>query len=82
MNKNLGTLIGLGLNLELFYNVSISKYEITLQSHNTEDLRNHLFENGFVKYNYLYSEDNVENSEYHIPDLYIRVLLIGKESRF
>ena len=82
MKKHLGTLIGLGLNLELFYNVSISKYDVTLQSHNTEDLRNYLFEKGFVKYHCLYTEDNIENSEYHIPDLKIVVRLLGTEARF
>ena len=82
MNKNLKKLIALGLDLDLFYNLSISKYEVVLQSHNTEDLRNHLVEKGFTKFNYLYTEDNVENSEYCLTEPNVRVVLIGKEARF
>ena len=81
MEKNLKTLIDLNLDLGLFYNVSISRWDITLQSHNTEDLRNYLLGKGFVKYNYLYNEDDVENAEYHIEELNVRVRLLGTETQ-
>jgi len=74
MNKNLGALIGLGLDLELFYTLSVSKWEVSLQGYNTEDLANYLISMGFIKYDYLYL-DNEKNSEYHIPNLKIRVVL-------
>ena len=81
MEKNLKTLIDLNLDLGLFYNVSISRWDITLQSHNIEDLRNYLLGKGFVKYNYLYNEDDVENAEYHIEELNVRVRLLGTETQ-
>ena len=81
MEKNLKTLIDLNLDLGLFYNVSISRWDITLQSHNIEDLRNYLLSKGFVKYNYLYKEDDVVNAEYHIEELNVRVRLIGTETQ-
>ncbi len=74
MNKHLGALIGLGLDLELFYTLSVSKWEVSLQGHNTEDLANYLISMGFIKYDYLYG-DKPENAEYHIPNLKIRVVL-------
>jgi hypothetical protein len=79
MEENLKTLINLNLDLGLFYNVSISRWDIILQSHNVEDLRNYLLSKGFVKYNYLYAEDNTENAEYQIEELNVRVILIGTD---
>jgi len=78
MNKNLGILIGLGLDLNLFYNMSISEYDISLQAHRSVKLENYLMSKGFVKWDYLYSDVD-SHSEYKFEGLTVRVTLISKK---
>jgi len=77
MNKHLGTLIGLGLDLELFYTLSVSKWEVSLQGYNTEDLANYLISMGFIKYDYLYEDTTVMSlmEELNLNSMEIKVLL-------
>lgn len=78
MNKNLGILIGLGLDLNLFYSMSISEYEISLQAHRSIKLENYLVSKGFVKWDYLYSDVD-SHSEYKFEGLKVRATLISKK---
>jgi hypothetical protein len=78
MNKNLGILIGLGLDLNLFYSMSISEYEISLQADRSVKLENYLVSKGFVKWDYLYSDVD-SHSEYKFEGLKVRVTLISKK---
>lgn len=77
MNKNLGILIGLGLDLNLFYSMSISEYEISLQAHRSVKLENYLVSKGFVKWDYLYLGVD-SHSEYKFEGLTVRATLIKK----
>jgi hypothetical protein len=58
LNEKLGKLIALGLNLDLFWNLSISCYDISLMGYYSEKTKSHLLEKGFVKYDDLYHDDD------------------------
>lgn len=66
MNKiqnNLGNLIGLGLDMELFFSVSISDYDLSLLGKYSKSKENYLLKKGFIKCNVIYN-DNPEWVEF------------------
>ena len=57
MNKNLGLLISLGLELDLFFSLSIGEYDVRLIGDYSKKLENYVLSKGFVKYDYLYADN-------------------------
>lgn len=79
MNKNLGLLVAENLDLDLFYNASISHHTTTsLQGNYSEKLEKYILEKGFVMYDHLYTEEP-DNLEYIKEEANIRILLIKNE---
>lgn len=75
MNKNLGLLIAQGLELDLFWNISIKSDEVTLYGDNTAKIKKHLLSKGFEQFDYLYENDKTK-SEFKKDN--IRVALLPK----
>ena len=46
-----------GLDLDLFWNISLKPNEIVLYSDNTPKITKYLISKGFEKYDYLYTDD-------------------------
>jgi hypothetical protein len=57
MNKNLGLLISLGLELDLFFSLSIGEYDVRLMGFYSKKLENYILSKGFIMYDYLYSDN-------------------------
>ena len=77
MNKNLGLLIANGLDLTLFWSMTISNYEVSLMGTYSKKTENYLIAKGFERYFYCYQEDNKELTEYKHADG-IRIVLTTK----
>lgn len=75
MNKNLGALISLGLDLDLFFNASIGEYDMRIIGHYSKRLENYVLSKGFVLDDYLYG-DNPKNFEYKKDNC--RIVLMKK----
>jgi len=63
MNKNLGNLIALGLDYELFWYIEITEYKINMRGYYSKKLENYILSKGFEKYDWLYA-DNPKECEY------------------
>ena len=57
MNKNLGTLIALGLDLEKFWRMDISLWEIQLRADYTEEIHAYVLLKGFEQYDWCYADN-------------------------
>jgi len=75
MNKNLGTLIALGLDLEKFWRMDISRWEIQLRANYTEEIHAYVLLKGFEQYDYVYA-DNPNEFEFKNGDCRI---ILSKE---
>jgi hypothetical protein len=53
----LGNFIGLGIDINSFFSVTINEYEITLLGFYTEELEKKLLLAGFVIYDYCYANN-------------------------
>jgi hypothetical protein len=63
MNKKLGTLVAQGLDLNLFWYITITDYQLQLRGDYSRKLVNYILSKGFEKYDYIY-EDNDKEFEY------------------
>ena len=59
ISEQLGTIIGLGIDLNDFFSVNVSNYGVTLLGNYTEEFESFLLSNGFEYYDYLYA-DNID----------------------
>jgi hypothetical protein len=67
LNNNLGALISLGLDLDLFFSMNITDYDFSLIGFYTVKVEDHLISKGFTQGNYIYN-DNPEWVEYKKDD--------------
>lgn len=77
ISKRLGLLIGLNLNLNLFYSLTFTEYDTALQGNYSLKLKKHLIENGFEKYEYLYKNEK-DRLEFKKENIRV-VLIVGKK---
>lgn len=63
IQNSLGTLIGLGLDLELFFSLNITDYDLSLLGKYSKSKENYLIKKGFIKCDIIYS-DNPDWVEY------------------
>lgn len=80
LNEKLGKLIALGLDLDLFWNLSITCYDMSLMGYCSEKTESHLLEKGFVKYDHLYHDDDTL-LEYKNGDCRIVLNVVENESK-
>jgi len=66
----LAELLETGLDLDLFFNISVSHEHVRMLADFDEQLLNTITEIGFLRYNYLYMEDP-DNLEYKFGNLII-----------
>ena len=57
LSTQLGTIIGLGIDLNLFFSINVSVTGASLLGNHTDELEAYLLANGFVGYEYLYTEN-------------------------
>ena len=57
LNNQLGSLISIGLDLNLFWNISIGQYDISLLGKYTKNTEKHLLRQGFIKGDVIYSDN-------------------------
>lgn len=57
ISTQLGNLIGLGIDVNSFFSITINEYEISLLGFHSEDLESKLLLNGFVIYDYCYANN-------------------------
>jgi hypothetical protein len=76
MNKNLGKLIALGLDYELFWSVSVDEYSLQVRGMYSKRLENYVLSRGFEKYDWIYA-DNPKEYEFKNVDG-CRILLSKK----
>lgn len=57
ISTQLGNLIGLGIDVNSFFSVTINEFEISLLGFYSEDLENKLLLSGFVIYDYCYTNN-------------------------
>lgn len=79
ISKNLGLLIGLNLNLNLFYSLTFSEYDTALQGNYSLKLKKHLIDNGFEQYEYLYKNEK-DRLEFKKENIRV-VLIVGKKTK-
>jgi hypothetical protein len=77
ISKRLGLLIGLNLNLNLFYSLTFTEYDTALQGNYSLKLKKHLIENGFEQYEYLYKNEK-DRLEFKKENIRV-VLIVGKK---
>jgi hypothetical protein len=58
LKNQLGNLISIGLDLDLFWNISIGEYEISLLGKYTKNTEKHLLSKGFLKCDILYTDND------------------------
>ena len=63
ISTQLGSIIGLGIDLNLFYSINVSINSASLLGNYTEEFESFLLSNGFEYYNYLYA-DNIDWIEF------------------
>jgi hypothetical protein len=56
MNEQLGNLITVGLDYNLFWHLEVTEYNINIQGYYTKRLENYVISKGFKKYDYLYAD--------------------------
>jgi len=59
MNKQLGLLVALNLDMDLFFSVSITNNDIRILGDYTQDTRDYLLLKGFEKFDYLYADNDL-----------------------
>ena len=79
ISKNLGLLIGLNLNLNLFYSLTFTEYDTALQGNYSLKLKKHLIENGFEQYEYLYKNEK-DRLEFKKENIRV-VLIVEKKTK-
>ena len=79
ISKRLGLLIGLNLNLNLFYSLTFTEYDTALQGNYSLKLKKHLIENGFEQYEYLYKNEK-DRLEFKKENIRV-VLIVGKKNK-
>jgi hypothetical protein len=57
ISEQLGTIIGLGIDLNDFFSVNVSNSGVTLIGNHSQELQAYLITNGFKVYEYLYSDN-------------------------
>jgi hypothetical protein len=57
LSTQLGNFIGLGIDINSFFSITINEYEITLLGFYSEDLEKKLLSSGFVIFNYCYADN-------------------------
>ncbi len=57
ISTQLGNLIGLGIDVNSFFSITINEYEISLLGFHSEDLESKLLLSGFVIYDYCYANN-------------------------
>jgi len=76
MNKNLGNLIALGLDFDLFWNLNVDCYGLHVRGWYSKKLENYVISKGFEKYDGMYT-DNPKEHEFKNVDG-CRILLSKK----
>jgi hypothetical protein len=56
ISTQFGSIIGLGIDLNLFYSINVSINSASLLGNYSNELEAYLLENGFEYYNYLYAD--------------------------
>jgi hypothetical protein len=57
ISEQLGTIIGLGIDLNHFFSVNVSNSGVTLIGNHSHEVQAYLITNGFKVYEYLYSDN-------------------------
>jgi hypothetical protein len=57
ISEQLGNLIGLGIDLNVFFSLNVTSSGVTLIGNHTHELEAYLITNGFKIYEYLYSDN-------------------------
>lgn len=57
LSEKLGSIIGLGIDLNLFYSINVSTSNVSILGHHTDELEAYLTEKGFTLFEYLYSDN-------------------------
>jgi|Laugresbdmm110sd_1035091.scaffolds.fasta_scaffold19414_4 hypothetical protein len=57
ISEQLGTIIGLGIDLNHFFSVNVSSSTVTLIGNHSDEVQAYLITNGFKVYEYLYSDN-------------------------
>jgi hypothetical protein len=58
LNNQLGSLISIGIDLNLFWNISIGERDISLLGNYTKNTEKHLLSKGFIKCDILYADND------------------------
>ena len=57
ISEQLGTIIGLGIDLNHFFSVNVTSSGVTLIGNHSDEVQAYLITNGFKVYEYLYSDN-------------------------
>lgn len=57
ISEQLGTIIGLGIDLNVFFSVNVTTTGVTLIGNHSDETQAYLITNGFKVYEYLYSDN-------------------------
>jgi hypothetical protein len=57
ISEQLGNLIGLGIDLNVFFSVNVTTTGVTLIGNHSDEVQAYLITNGFKVYEYLYSDN-------------------------
>lgn len=57
ISEKLGSVIGLGIDLNDFFSVNVTTSGVTLIGNHSDELEAYLIDNGFKIYEYLYSDN-------------------------
>lgn len=57
ISEQLGTIIGLGIDLNVFFSVNVNTTGVTLIGNHSDETQAYLITNGFKVYEYLYSDN-------------------------
>lgn len=76
MHKKLGLLIGMGLDLEKFWSMTVDDYSIGLIGDYSKKTENYLISKGLERYSYAYELANKTRKEYKGDG--IRIVLMVK----
>lgn len=75
MNKKLGTLVAANLDLDLFFSISVTNYQISLMAYLSQEIETYLLNKGFYRYDDLHGE---EDSMVEMTNGEIRIVLAEK----
>ena len=57
LSEQLGTIIGLGIDINLFFSISVGENSVSLLGHHTDEFEAYLIANGFEVFDYLYGNN-------------------------